>query len=120
MQKFNVGEYTDCPIFDGLYEFCSIYTGASIDGAKKLNQRNCDIALNWSVRTLRAWNTFHNDALLFSILFTLDNINKLDIFFSNISLLENKNILFSTYYFFYVSFPSLVSSSSSVWKENMG
>ena len=54
MQKFNVGEYTDCPIFDGLYEFCSIYTGASIDGAKKLNQRNCDIALNWSVRTLRA------------------------------------------------------------------
>ena len=49
MQKFNVGEYTDCPVFDGLYEFCSIYTGASIDGAKKLNQRNCDIAVNWCV-----------------------------------------------------------------------
>mmetsp|Transcript_109745 Transcript_109745/g.319136 ORF Transcript_109745/g.319136 Transcript_109745/m.319136 type:complete len:109 (+) Transcript_109745:894-1220(+) len=32
MQRFNVGEYTDCPVFDGLYEFCSIYTGASIDG----------------------------------------------------------------------------------------
>lgn len=48
MQKFNVGEYTDCPIFDGLYEFCSIHTGASIDGACKLNQQACDIAINWS------------------------------------------------------------------------
>lgn len=37
MQKFNVGEYTDCPVFDGLYEFCSTYTGCSIDGAVKLN-----------------------------------------------------------------------------------
>uniref|UniRef100_A0A7S2CEU7 Histone deacetylase n=1 Tax=Octactis speculum TaxID=3111310 RepID=A0A7S2CEU7_9STRA len=48
MQGFNVGEYTDCPVFDGLFEFCSIYTGASIDGACKLNQGNCDIAVNWS------------------------------------------------------------------------
>mmetsp|Transcript_109747 Transcript_109747/g.319144 ORF Transcript_109747/g.319144 Transcript_109747/m.319144 type:complete len:496 (+) Transcript_109747:532-2019(+) len=48
MQRFNVGEYTDCPVFDGLYEFCSIYTGASIDGACKLNQGDCDIAVNWS------------------------------------------------------------------------
>jgi len=48
LRKYNVGEMTDCPTFDGLYEFCSLYTGASIDGAKKLNQRNCDIAVNWS------------------------------------------------------------------------
>jgi histone deacetylase 1/2 len=27
MQKHNVGEYTDCPVFDGLYEFCQLYTG---------------------------------------------------------------------------------------------
>ena len=27
MQRFNVGEYTDCPVFDGLYEFCQIYSG---------------------------------------------------------------------------------------------
>jgi histone deacetylase 1/2 len=27
MQKFNVGEYTDCPVFDGLYDFCATYTG---------------------------------------------------------------------------------------------
>jgi histone deacetylase 1/2 len=37
MQKFNVGEYTDCPVFDGMYDFCSTYTGCSIDGAVKLN-----------------------------------------------------------------------------------
>lgn len=48
MQKFNVGEYTDCPVFDGLFEFTSLYTGASIDGAVKLNQGATDIAINWS------------------------------------------------------------------------
>jgi histone deacetylase 1/2 len=48
MQKFNVGEYTDCPIFDGMYEFCSTYTGCSIDGAVKLNHGLTDIAINWS------------------------------------------------------------------------
>jgi acetoin utilization deacetylase AcuC-like enzyme len=26
----NVGEYTDCPVFDGLYDFCQLYTGATI------------------------------------------------------------------------------------------
>lgn len=30
MQRFNVGEYTDCPIFDGMFEFCQAYTGASL------------------------------------------------------------------------------------------
>lgn len=25
------------PVFDGLYDFCSIYTGASLEGAIKLN-----------------------------------------------------------------------------------
>jgi len=48
MQKFNVGEYTDCPVFDGLYEFCSTYTGCSLDGAVKLNHGLTDIAVNWS------------------------------------------------------------------------
>jgi acetoin utilization deacetylase AcuC-like enzyme len=32
LQKFNLGPYTDCPVFDGLYEFCQLYTGGSIDG----------------------------------------------------------------------------------------
>lgn len=46
MQQFNLGE--DCPIFDGLFDFCQRYTGASIDGAVRLNHNLCDIAINWS------------------------------------------------------------------------
>ena len=48
MQRFNVGEYTDCPVFDGQYEFFQLSSGASIDGAVKLNRGDCDIAINWS------------------------------------------------------------------------
>ena len=48
MQRFNVGEYTDCPVFDNMYEFCSMYTGCSIEGAVKLNHGLTDIAVNWS------------------------------------------------------------------------
>lgn len=44
--NFNVGE--DCPVFSGLFDFCSIYTGASLEGAVRLNQRVCDIAINWA------------------------------------------------------------------------
>lgn len=44
--KFSVGE--DCPVFPGLYDFCSIYTGASLEGAIKLNHKACDIAINWA------------------------------------------------------------------------
>lgn len=45
MSRFNVGE--DCPVFDGLYEFCSISAGGSVAGAIKLNKQACDIAVNW-------------------------------------------------------------------------
>ena len=38
----------DCPVFDGLYNYCSIYTGGSIEGAARLNHGLCDIAINWS------------------------------------------------------------------------
>ena len=48
MQRFNAGEYTDCPVFDGLHEFTSLYTGASLDGAVQLAQNEADIAINWS------------------------------------------------------------------------
>ena len=48
MQKFNIGEYTDCPVFDGMYEFCATYTGCSLDGAVKLNHGLTDVAINWS------------------------------------------------------------------------
>jgi len=48
LSHFNVGADWDCPVFDGLYEFCSRYTGASMDGAVKLNNGECDIAINWA------------------------------------------------------------------------
>jgi histone deacetylase 1/2 len=48
MARFYAGEYTDCPVFDGLYEFTQLYTGGSLDGAIQLNQNNADICINWS------------------------------------------------------------------------
>ncbi|KAL6713909.1 histone deacetylase [Lecanora helva] len=43
---YNTGD--DCPIFDGLYEYCSSYAGASLDAARKLTNHQSDIAINWS------------------------------------------------------------------------
>lgn len=42
----NVGE--DCPVFDGMYEFCQLSTGGSVAGAVKLNKQAADIAVNWA------------------------------------------------------------------------
>ena len=49
MQRFNAGEYTDCPVFDGLFEFTSLYTGASLDGAVQLATNQADVCINWSL-----------------------------------------------------------------------
>jgi histone deacetylase 1/2 len=46
LQRFNVGE--DCPVFDGLFEFCQLYTSGSIGGAAKLNDNTYDIVINWA------------------------------------------------------------------------
>lgn len=46
LQRFNVGE--DCPVFDGLFEFCQLYTSGSIGGAVRLNQQQSDIVINWA------------------------------------------------------------------------
>ena len=46
MQRFNVGE--DCPVFDGLFEFCQISAGGSIAGAVKLNKQQTDVCINWA------------------------------------------------------------------------
>ncbi|KAL3424863.1 histone deacetylase phd1 [Phlyctema vagabunda] len=45
--RFNLGG-SDCPIFEGLFDYCSMYSGASIDAARKLCNRESDIAINWS------------------------------------------------------------------------
>jgi acetoin utilization deacetylase AcuC-like enzyme len=34
--------------FDGLYDFCELYTTGTVLGASWLNQGLCDIAINWS------------------------------------------------------------------------
>ncbi|GAM21978.1 hypothetical protein SAMD00019534_051530 [Acytostelium subglobosum LB1] len=44
--KYNV-RY-DCPVFDGLYNFCQISSGGSIGSAIKLNRKDSDIAINWA------------------------------------------------------------------------
>lgn len=46
LNRFNIGD--DCPIFDGMWDFCSLYTGASLDAASKLINNQADIAINWS------------------------------------------------------------------------
>jgi histone deacetylase 1/2 len=38
----------DSPIFDGLFEFCTIYAGNSMEGAARLAREKCEIAVNWA------------------------------------------------------------------------
>ncbi|KAG2233135.1 hypothetical protein INT48_001628 [Thamnidium elegans] len=45
-QQFNVGD--DCPIFDGIYDFCQRYAGATIEASRKLIANGADICINWS------------------------------------------------------------------------
>ncbi|KAI9654557.1 MAG: histone deacetylase [Trizodia sp. TS-e1964] len=44
--KYNVGD--DCPVFDGLFDYCGISAGGSMEGAARLNRGKCDIAVNWA------------------------------------------------------------------------
>ncbi|KAL3099808.1 hypothetical protein niasHT_028586 [Heterodera trifolii] len=45
LNKFNVGG--DCPLFDGLFQFCQLSTGGSLAAAAKLNKQKAEIAINW-------------------------------------------------------------------------
>ena len=47
-QRFKVGESTDCPAFNGLYNLCQISSGGSIDAACLLLNGETDIAINWT------------------------------------------------------------------------
>jgi len=46
LSQFNVGD--DCPVFEGLFDFCSRYTGASLQGASQLTSGLADTVINWS------------------------------------------------------------------------
>ncbi|OAG32179.1 histone deacetylase 3 [Nematocida displodere] len=38
----------DCPVFEGLGEYCALYSGGSIEGARLLNTKEYDICINWA------------------------------------------------------------------------
>lgn len=46
IDTFNCVE--DCPIFADMFEFCKMYTGGSLAGARKLSAGTTDTAINWS------------------------------------------------------------------------
>lgn len=46
LEKFNIGD--DCPIFPNIFQYSSLYTGASLDASRKLINNQSDIAINWS------------------------------------------------------------------------
>ncbi|KAI3428482.1 hypothetical protein D9Q98_007307 [Chlorella vulgaris] len=46
LREYNM--YEDCPVFDGLYEYCQIAAGGSLGAAVKLNYQTADIAINWA------------------------------------------------------------------------
>ena len=46
LKRFNCAE--DCPVFDGLFNFCQIYTGGSVGGAVQLNHKKTDTVINWA------------------------------------------------------------------------
>lgn len=47
MGRFNLG-VDDCPVFEGMYDFCRLYSGASVEAARKLMSGYTDIAINYS------------------------------------------------------------------------
>ncbi|GMI11154.1 hypothetical protein TrRE_jg8608 [Triparma retinervis] len=55
LARFNVGE--DCPVFDGLFEFCQLYTSGSIGGAARLNENLSDVAFYTTNRVMTV--SFH-------------------------------------------------------------
>jgi histone deacetylase 1/2 len=48
IKDFRDGESSDCPTFPGLFTFCQLSTGASLDAAHLLLNREADICINYS------------------------------------------------------------------------
>ncbi|KAI2618489.1 histone deacetylase phd1 [Hypoxylon sp. NC1633] len=44
--RFNLGG-SDCPLFEGLYDYCSLSAGGSLDAARKLCNDQSNIAISW-------------------------------------------------------------------------
>ena len=54
LQRFNVGE--DCPVFDGLYEFCQLSCGGSVASAVKLNKQVTSARLYFITRKISSFS----------------------------------------------------------------
>jgi len=39
---------SDCPVFDGMYDYFALLSGGSVDGAALLAAGKADIAFNWA------------------------------------------------------------------------
>jgi len=48
IEQFFGKDSSDCPIFEGLFEFNQYTTGASLDAAVQLCQGQADVTINWS------------------------------------------------------------------------
>ena len=48
LKRFNISVGDDCPVFDGLFNFCQLYTGGSVGGAVRLNHGHNDHVINWA------------------------------------------------------------------------
>ncbi|CAL8465253.1 g4788 [Coccomyxa elongata] len=50
MRRFNLGPVgeADCPVFDGMFDYCAVYSGGSVGGAMLMNEQKADICLNWA------------------------------------------------------------------------
>ncbi|KAK8795983.1 histone deacetylase [Blastocystis sp. subtype 4] len=48
MEQFAVPSGVDNPVFDGIFNYCRLYCGASLDAASRLNQGRNQICVNWS------------------------------------------------------------------------
>ncbi len=45
---YKINQSIDCPGFEGLYNFCQIAAGGSIDAADLIITETADIAINWA------------------------------------------------------------------------
>lgn len=49
MKRFCIGtQENDCPVFEGMYDFCQLYTGGSLAAAININKGKSDVCINWS------------------------------------------------------------------------
>lgn len=45
-KNYNLGD--DCPVFEGLFDFCKISSGGSLCAASEINRGASDISINWA------------------------------------------------------------------------